>query len=232
MTSMTRKVKHRSVTDRNLMKCKILKLSIITKLSCAILLTAMVFVFSCNSSSPKKSEKNPTVNPTNTNVTPTPTVTQSVTPTPSPIVLQLDNYSKVNDALHRSGRPTEKDVQDIKTLGIKSILSLESYVAQEDEKEAEEKWILAAGMKLLTVPMNPVTKPTVEEVKQALNYVLDPSNQPILVHCYHGSDRTGIVIAAYRIKHDGWTIDQATKEMQDFGHSAFLSWWNDILKEI
>jgi protein tyrosine/serine phosphatase len=37
------------------------------------------------------------------------------------------------------------------------------------------------------------------------------------VHCHRGADRTGAVIACYRIAHDGWSSKQALNEAKSFG---------------
>lgn len=47
--------------------------------------------------------------------------------------------------------------------------------------------------------------------------MVDPANQPVFVHCRHGQDRTGIVVAAYRMKVDKWSLPDAETEMQAFG---------------
>lgn len=48
--------------------------------------------------------------------------------------------------------------------------------------------------------------------------ILD-ANQPVMVHCWAGADRTGYAIAAYRILRQGWTAQQALDEMSRYWHS-------------
>ncbi len=45
---------------------------------------------------------------------------------------------------------------------------------------------------------------------------------PIYVHCEHGKDRTGLVIALYRMRADGWSQEQAAAEMKEMGHTGLL----------
>lgn len=54
--------------------------------------------------------------------------------------------------------------------------------------------------------------------------------KPVLVHCWHGSDRTGIVVAAYRIVFQKWSMEDAEKEFCDerFGYHEF--WYENLLK--
>ncbi len=49
----------------------------------------------------------------------------------------------------------------------------------------------------------------------------------MLVHCYHGADRTGLVVAMYRVIYQGWSLDAARSEMIDGGY-GFHSMWQDI----
>ncbi|WP_366112438.1 tyrosine-protein phosphatase [uncultured Campylobacter sp.] len=49
----------------------------------------------------------------------------------------------------------------------------------------------------------------------------------VLVHCYHGADRTGLVVAMYRVIYQGWSLDAARSEMIEGGY-GFHSMWQDI----
>ena len=51
-------------------------------------------------------------------------------------------------------------------------------------------------------------------------------NHKILVHCYHGSDRTGATIAMYRIIFENWSIEDAVKEMKQGGYGYHIIWKN------
>jgi protein-tyrosine phosphatase len=68
-----------------------------------------------------------------------------------------------------------------------------------------------------------------QKIAQALDLISDPANQPVFVHCYHGEDRTGAVVALYRIVFQGCTVDQAHQEMMKDGHSPFLFWIDAFL---
>ena len=60
-------------------------------------------------------------------------------------------------------------------------------------------------------------RPRPENMAAVLKLFDDPSNWPIYVHCLHGSDRTGTVVACYRISHENWTADKAIAEALDYG---------------
>jgi protein tyrosine/serine phosphatase len=49
---------------------------------------------------------------------------------------------------------------------------------------------------------------------------------PVLLHCLHGADRTGLVSAMYRILYQGWTKDQALQELTEGGYGYHALWKN------
>ena len=52
-------------------------------------------------------------------------------------------------------------------------------------------------------------------LEQAADAVADPANQPVYFHCHHGINRASMVQMAYRMRHCGWTLDQATREISE-----------------
>jgi protein tyrosine/serine phosphatase len=71
--------------------------------------------------------------------------------------------------------------------------------------------------------------PEDEDVIKFLRIATTPSLQPVLVHCQHGADRTGTMVAIYRIAYQGWTKKQATVEMINGG---FHPMWQNLLRYI
>ena len=119
------------------------------------------------------------------------------------------NLWKVSDSLYRSEQPTEGDYVYLQhKLAVKSILNL-CPVPDDTAQMAKCKLIE------YNVPM----KAESINDNQIINALKDMMNapKPLLVHCYQGSDRTGVVIAMYRIIFDNWTKEQAIKEMEDGG---------------
>jgi protein-tyrosine phosphatase len=79
----------------------------------------------------------------------------------------------------------------------------------------------ADGMKYVHLPMKGMATPADEEVAKALVLLQDSSAGPVFVHCQRGADRTGAVMAIYRIEHDRWSNSDALKEAKAFGMSPF-----------
>lgn len=146
--------------------------------------------------------------------------------------IKLPNFGQVDEGVFRSARPTRKGIEDFAKMGGKTVLSLETYESYKDVIDQEKSWVEQVGMKFLSFPMISTEQPTLTEIRKALDMIRDSSNQPILVHCHYGRDRTGIVIAAYRIKVQGWSFNQAVGEMAQYGHTGFLGWDNSILNNL
>ena len=144
----------------------------------------------------------------------------------------IANFAQVDRGIFRGGRPTVAAIGELGKAGVRTVLSLEEYVADPPFLAIEQDALKAAGIKFLHVPMNGLLKPSPGQILAALALVHDPQNWPIFVHCLHGSDRTGLVIAAYRIKDQGWSVADATAEMYQHGHSKLLAWWDDVLNHI
>ena len=67
-------------------------------------------------------------------------------------------------------------------------------------------------------PITPLEALRLDRVLRALK----AADRPIYVHCEHGKDRTGLVIALYRVRYDGWTPERAAAEMAAMGHTGHL----------
>lgn len=146
---------------------------------------------------------------------------------------QIDNFHNVVPGIDRSARPSSDEVIWIADNSYKSILNLEAGNTSQKPSyvKAEEKQALQLGLQFLHIPMHPTQGPTKEQIDQAHAFMIDPANQPVLVHCHFGKDRTGMVIAAYRMKYQGWSYDDAVAEMKNYGFSGFFTSWLPLLKE-
>src|SRR5258708_39537466 len=70
------------------------------------------------------------------------------------------------------------------------------------------------------MPMTTHEPPTGARLAEFLSIIDDPAKQPVYVHCVGGRHRTGVMTAVYRMTHDGWTADQAFKEMKQYNFGA------------
>jgi len=126
----------------------------------------------------------------------------------------LPNFTQVSQGLYRSGQPTPEGVAKLRALGVKTILKLNA------DEPAESDWAASDGLDFETVLMSNRESPTYDQIDAALAIIDDKSKQPVLVHCHHGRDRTGAVVAAYRVTVQGMSVDQAVSEALSFGYGA------------
>ena len=135
----------------------------------------------------------------------------------------LPNFYLVDANVFRGGQPTKEGMKKLADLGIRTVINLRN----DDEKaQAEEIEARAVGLRYFNVPLDNYGRPADEKVDRVLSLLSAAENQPVFVHCKRGSDRTGIVIAAFRISFNGWTSEQATAEAKRYG----LGFWQRGMK--
>lgn len=135
-----------------------------------------------------------------------------------PASKNLPNLHKVNNALYRGGQPKKDGFAELKKMGIATVIDLRD----DDDKASEEKGLVERlGMRFINKPLSGWTRPNTDEIDAILKEVNASENQPVFVHCKRGKDRTGTVIAIYRMVHDRWTAKQANDEAEKYG----IGWW-------
>jgi uncharacterized protein (TIGR01244 family) len=140
----------------------------------------------------------------------------------------LPNFYAVNSELFRGAQPTEAGVEQLAVMGVKTIVNLRKAG---DGVRAEEAWARRAGVKFVHVPLNDWLEPEDAQIEKALAIINDAENQPVFVHCRRGADRTGTVVAIYRITRDGWTAKQANDEAKQFGFGWWQVWMKDYIND-
>jgi len=133
---------------------------------------------------------------------------------PAETNVDLRNFHQVNENFYRGAQPTQAGIQQLARLSIKTIINLRS--ADEDSR-AEEWWAQQAGLRYFNFPMKGWGRPVDAQAQAILSVINAPENQPIFVHCMRGKDRTGTIVACYRIAHDHWTDERAIKEARQLG---------------
>lgn len=125
----------------------------------------------------------------------------------------VKNFYRLDDKVYRSAQPDDEDMVALETFGIREVLNLRYF--HTDDSEAR-----STGLKLHRVPMN-ASEIKDEDVIAALKYIRDAKG-PIVIHCWHGSDRTGTIAAMYRIVFQGWSKEAAIEELEkgDYGYHA------------
>ena len=130
----------------------------------------------------------------------------------------VPNLHKVSDHLYRSAQPTAEGMGNLKKMGVGTIVSLRSFHTDRDE-------IGNTGLAYEHIYMK-AWHPEEEDIVRFLQIVTRPQKGPVLVHCQHGADRTGAMCAVYRIAIQGWTQEEAVKEMTEGGFGFHEAWVN------
>lgn len=130
--------------------------------------------------------------------------------------IQIDNFGRVDANFYRGAQPKDRDYADLAALGVKTLINLTST----DRDVNEEALAAKAGLKYVQIPMTTRAVPTAADLAAFLKVVSDPASQPIYLHCVGGRHRTGVMTAVYRMTHDGWSADQAFKEMKQYKFGA------------
>jgi len=135
----------------------------------------------------------------------------------------LPNLHKVSDTLYRGAQPTKEGFVNLKKMGIKTVVSLRAFHSDKD-------LLGDTGLAYEHISFK-TWHPENEDIVKFLQIVNDKAKQPVFVHCQHGADRTGTMCALYRISVEGWTKEQAIKEMTEGGF-GFHAMWENLTKFI
>lgn len=122
----------------------------------------------------------------------------------------LSNCYKVSDNLYRGAQPDKTGIQELKKLGIKTIINLRLT-------NTDAELITNSGIKYYFLPVNTLS-PDEYKFARFLEIISNPDNCPVYVHCRRGADRTGTAVALYRIKIQKWTVEEALNEMVNGGY--------------
>ena len=129
----------------------------------------------------------------------------------------IQNFSQVDAHVYRGAQPDREGFQYLASIGVKTVIDLRETNGR---ARSEERAVTAAGMQYVNIPMKGLTPPTEAEIAKVLSILEDAGSGPVFVHCKRGADRTGTVIAAYRIDHDGWVNNRALNEALSFRMSS------------
>jgi tyrosine-protein phosphatase SIW14 len=137
----------------------------------------------------------------------------------------ISDAGKVNEFLYRGTQPSQEGVEQLKKLGISAIVDLRGE--RRGTLEQERRHAESLGMRLVQIPGNGWSPPRDEQIAEFLSLFRERPRQKVFVHCWLGSDRSGVFIATYRMAFDGWTPEQALAEMYAFHFKGF---WHPAMK--
>ncbi len=136
------------------------------------------------------------------------------------LISDTHNFYQISPDVFRSEQPSNQLIPFLKKHQIGTVLNLRAR--NEDAKVLRDQ-----PFNLVHIPINTwsIDRNDLLEAMQTIQ-TAKQHNQKVLVHCYHGSDRTGATIAMYRIIFENWSIEDAVKEMKQGGYGFHIIWKN------
>jgi protein tyrosine phosphatase (PTP) superfamily phosphohydrolase (DUF442 family) len=125
--------------------------------------------------------------------------------------------AEVAPGIWRGSQPDAEGIAWLQAQGIATVVNLRHY-----HGTSESRMVDAAGLRYERLALESTDAPTPEQVEQFLALVTDPAAHPIYIHCRHGVDRTGAMLAVYRMEVEGWSNSDALAEMEWFGAHGLL----------
>jgi len=129
----------------------------------------------------------------------------------------IGNFGRISDQLYRGAQPDAAGIKNLAQLGVKTIINLRM---PDDSWKDEPTQASASGILYTNVPLHGMGAPSEEQLRTLLS-IINSSSGPVFVHCQHGCDRTGTLIACYRIQHDAWAAEKALEEAARYGLSRW-----------
>lgn len=131
----------------------------------------------------------------------------------------VDYAAEVSEGLIRGSQPSPRTIAWLKQRGVKTVLNLRRF-----HGKTERERVLSAGMRYEHLPLEASDPPSQDQITRFLSLVTDDRLKPIYVHCAQGVDRTGTMMAIYRMEIEGWSNQAAFAEMKYFGANRI--WWD------
>jgi protein tyrosine/serine phosphatase len=131
----------------------------------------------------------------------------------------LPNFGRVTDTLYRGGQPSLAGFNALQAMGVEIVVNFRNERA---ETATEKRQVESLGIKYIGIPWSGLDEPSNVQVVQFLDLIRANPKAKIFVHCQRGADRTGVMVAAYRIAVEHKPVTEAVSEMHQFHYDWFL----------
>jgi protein tyrosine/serine phosphatase len=140
--------------------------------------------------------------------------------------VEMTRFHQVGPRLYRGAQPTAEGFAKLRDMGVRIIINLRT-------DDSERQLVESLGMQYVHIPIpmpllqRPWKRIPDEALRQFLQAVQDAEQQPVFVHCQRGADRTGAMVALYRVGVQGWDAEKAYSEARQIG----MRWWYRAFKK-
>ncbi|MEG2961401.1 MAG: dual specificity protein phosphatase family protein [Janthinobacterium sp.] len=132
---------------------------------------------------------------------------------------QVSNLHQVTPVLYRSARLDSRDVAQLQALGVKTVISLRSF-------HSDTQVLEGSGIRAVRIPINTWAIRDKHVIDTMRSIRAAEQHGPVLLHCLHGADRTGMMAAMYRMLYQGWPREKAIDELKNGGYGYHAVWKN------
>ncbi len=168
----------------------------------------------------------------------------------------IENFSKATSGIYRGARlESVSAINHLKSFKIKTVINLQGgdfdtniqivipWVEPGETPEniaLEKAQVLAKKIGYVHAPLSSlkmVDEKSDQMINQLLTFMHNKKNQPLFIHCEHGADRTGLIIALYKVKYFKvhprvarleWILNGHTTLHQIFTYKLDLYFFNKV----
>jgi len=123
----------------------------------------------------------------------------------------VKNFGEVTPTLYRGGQPSREGFEALAKMGVNIVVDGRLTGADNERKQVNQ-----LGMQYVSIPWHCLF-PRDQTFARFLAVLRDNRGKKVFVHCRYGDDRTGMMVASYRMAVEGWTAEEARQEMEQFG---------------
>ena len=130
----------------------------------------------------------------------------------------IKNFGQVTSHLYRGAQPAEKGYDLLAKMGVDIVIDLRD---EKDLIERERQAIESRHIRFVSIPWSAWHAPTAAQVQQFFEILRSNPDKRLFVHCEVGADRTGTLMALYRIAGQQWKLSDALHEMHVYHYHEF-----------
>ena len=142
--------------------------------------------------------------------------------------VELPRFQHVSERVYRGAQPRDGGLSRLRELGINTVINLRGASAQTRAQEAEAR---ALGLNYFNIALPNWGRPQDARVRRILEIIAAPENGRVFIHCRSGVDRTGLIVAMYRMTNEGWNANDALAEADRDGMRRTQFWMRDYAED-